>query len=185
MKNRKVIIGGIVALVVVAAISWFGSVGSRGGKVDINHDAVKQAAIAYASDNALNEHVDNVYGMSFKYPKDFRVGVFVDDGSRHTYLIQNDTNLGLQIIVSPFDENISILTEERIKKDIPDIVMVNYHVAEISQNKIQAAIFESESEHFGRSYEIWFIYKGNLYQASTYFDERELADKILSTLEFK
>jgi len=74
------------------------------------------------------------------------------------------------------------LTEQRIKEDIPDIV-----IKEPLQIKVGEAIalaFLSESESLGQTREVWWVYKGNLYQITTYTEFDETMVAILETWKF-
>jgi hypothetical protein len=119
------------------------------------------------------------YGFSVNYPTGFTVSFFEnpapDDGSfgGDTIMIQNVSagGVGIQIIVSLFDEDGSILTEQYIKEYAPDMVINNVLPVELGANG-RGIAFESNNDSYGgASRDVWFVYKGNLYQITTYLSQ--------------
>src|SRR3989344_9221930 len=120
-------------------------------------------------------------GFSFEFPEGFKVGEFGEGIEGEEQILVQKNNVGFQLKITPFEEDI-ILTEQRIKEDIPDIV-----IKEPLQIKVGEAIalaFLSESESLGQTREVWWVYKGNLYQITTYTEFDETMVAILETWKF-
>ena len=121
---------------------------------------------------------DSAYTLSV--PSDFKKITNYEEGFEITTYEKNNKE-GFQIFVMPFDEP-GPLTHERILIDL-DIDMTS--PALIDLDGIQAPIFNSKDENFGKTFEVWFIHGNKLYQIMTYAAyERQLL-KILETWKFK
>lgn len=120
-------------------------------------------------------HPDNLF--SFSYPNDFSVRT-QDDGEEGETIMIERQGTGVQIFISPFDENIA-LTPERIREDIPELVMNNTEV--ISVGGTQATAFVSTNASTETSNEIWFVYTGRLYQASAPKGSEKLMSGIIKS----
>lgn len=125
------------------------------------------------------------YNFTFNYPKDFLVTETISEEGTNKILVESSKkkNQGFEISILPFDEP-GPLTEARIKQDLPDMLMENVKETQISQN-IQAISFNGFDESTGKTFEVWFIYNGNLYQFLSYSDFAEQMKKTLETLKFK
>jgi hypothetical protein len=90
----------------------------------------------------------------------------------------------VQIIVSPFNEDLHALTQDRIHQDVPDMTISDSQPIQIGENYTGLA-FKSDNEAFGgASREVWFAFRGNLYQISTYDRLDPLLKKIFATWKF-
>ena len=159
-------------------------------------------------------------GFSFQYPKDFKVGLF-PDGIGETIVVEGDANVakvkpsqpsqdegltfaGFQIYITPFDES-GPLTFERVKKEIPDLVLegpqtIELRISESSKSPLDgersdftvpALVFFSRNESLGKTREVWFVYpespvpNGNyLYQITAHASFDEELSKIMATWRF-
>jgi len=120
--------------------------------------------------------------FSFQKPKGFTIGeVDEGEGSRSIIVQNTDTGLGFQIFVSSFDENISVLTESRIRQDLPALIIDKPQKIQVSGS--EGLAFVSQNQSFGKSREVWFVHKGFLYQISTYIESEALLQKVLETFE--
>jgi hypothetical protein len=92
----------------------------------------------------------------------------------------------VQILISEFDEPGSVLTTDRIKQDIPDMDIRDSQLILLGEQSGQGVAFLSDNESFaGNSREVWFVYKGKLYQISTYARLDPLLQSILATWKFE
>lgn len=122
------------------------------------------------------------YGFTFNYPNNYRIGSFAE-GEGDVVLLQDaNAKTGLQITISPFDENINRLSEARIRQDLPDLDMQN--VDQIMLGDLPAIFFTSSDSSFGNSVEVWFIKNGNLYQMSTYSYQLPLLEQVAKSMQF-
>jgi hypothetical protein len=131
------------------------------------------------------------YNFSLMLPADFTVQEVPSsdtDNPQDTLLFQNSTGDGIQIVISPFDEDTGsgyVLTKDRILKDVPDLAITNEQAIQIGPN-YQGLAFESNNDAFGgASREVWFVFKGNLYQISTYQRLDPLLKAIFATWKFQ
>jgi len=142
-----------------------------------------------------NIYIDSQYKFSFEYPKDFTATKFQEGEDSNTILVQEkESKKSFQIFISPFDEP-GPLTAERVKQDLPDLIIKNPE-QRVLKNGAKALIFFSEEPSLGEIREIWFIYpvsgadsngvhNGYLYQISTYKELDSLVAKILETWKFQ
>ena len=71
-----------------------------------------------------------------------------------------------------------------IEKDIPDLLITDAQTVEIGDN-YKGLAFKSDNSAFGgASREVWFVFRNNLYQISTYEKFDELLKKVFSTWVF-
>jgi len=148
----------------------------------------EQVPLVSASSLGVKTYTHLSGAFSFEYPADLSVssfGVAYDESGEIILVQDNKGKGGLQIIVSVFDEDV-VLTEERIRRDIPDLVMLDVRVRTlgIGEKKVQAVVFTSTNSSMGKSSEAWFVYGGRLYQVSTPRDAEYLLDKILTSWKF-
>lgn len=173
MKNRLFHI--VISLVIVGGIflyfirpfsqkpesNFFGATTQENspGETDSNTEQTANAASRDASSNVpTHTYKNTTYKFSLEVPQNVNPSDFDDDGG-HNVLIQ-DKAFGMQVYITPFDENI-ILTKERIQKDVPDLEMEN--PITITINGIAGVAFVSADG--GQKYrQVWFVNKGHLYQ---------------------
>ena len=152
-------------------------------------DSIEQSYnIAPSKENKENKiYTDLQYNFSFQYPKDFTATKFQEGEEGSTILVQKTPSTGsgqaaFQIFISPFDEP-GPLTAERVKQDLPDLIIKNPE-QRVLKNGAKALIFFSEEPSLGQTREIWFVHNNFLYQISTYKELDSLVADILSTWEF-
>jgi hypothetical protein len=119
-----------------------------------------------------NEYRDSNGLLAFRYPKEFSVRT-VDAPNElgenvHTILIEtDDLKQGVQVVMTPYDGEKPI-TEELITRELPGLLISETQILEIGNNNSGLA-FKSDNQAFdGASREVWFEYKGYLFQISTY-----------------
>lgn len=107
------------------------------------------------------------FGYSFLYPPAFTIGRFDQGVDSKIVLLQHpQRQIGVQVTVTPLDEKID-LTAALIKKELPDYQVINPQPVTIAGEK-KGVVFKSKNDRFGTSREIWFTYKQNLYQITSY-----------------
>ena len=122
---------------------------------------------------------NEIYGFSFTVPAGYTVRETED-----TILVENSEGKGVQILISEMDEDIPVLTEDMIRKDIPDMIISDTQTVEIGENRMGLA-FKSDNEAFdGASREVWFVYNSMFYQISTYEYLDPFLKEIFATWEF-
>lgn len=136
------------------------------------------------------EYKHGLLGFGFKYPNEYTISSFGNfyDSNGETILLQNeDKSRGLQVLITPFDEDIS-LTQKRIKKDLPSLSVLEAVETEIGSDgkKVAVVTFKSTNNlSSGKSLEAWFIYRNNLYQVSSLEASKALFDQLIKTWIFE
>lgn len=127
---------------------------------------------------------NNDYHFSLNYPKGFLTTQqnFQDQTGSQILLYAPKMKQGFQITIYSFDEP-GPLTKERILMDIPDIEITNETTIVIGNN-IPTLAFESTDEVVGKTYDVWFVSKGYMYQIETYQTFKDQLLAILATWKF-
>lgn len=148
--------------------------------------AAQLPPVDYSTVLLTKDYKNDAFKFSLQMPGNFTTRELAPDDSGATTLLIESTDRadGVQIIVSPFDEDVRALTKERIQQDVPDMQIMDPQAVEIGENYTGLA-FKSDNEAFdGASREVWFVFRGNLYQISTYDRLDPLLKKIFSTWRF-
>lgn len=158
MKNKKYIYILIAILILlIVGVSWFLY---KNTDVDLSSyvDGDKNVqSTTLRSEVEVYEHDSPVF--SFEYPTSFSTASF-PEGLGEVVLVQSKENsaVGMQIYVEPFDEE-GHLTIERIREDLPDLVMKRAREADLFTDT-QAIVFLDSSDMVN----VWFVREGYLYQ---------------------
>ena len=126
-----------------------------------------------------------VFRFSLGLPEGFAAQEFKEEGSAgKSVVLQDAKGNGIQILVTPFPEDLRVLTAERVQADIPDMKITDVRPVEIGAEHTGIA-FMSDNEAFGgASREVWFVFRGNLYQISTYARLDTLLKSMFATWKF-
>jgi hypothetical protein len=125
------------------------------------------------------------YGFTFKYPKDFTTSEIPNDTGTAILVENIPQHIGAQIVISKFDGPDQDLTKADIAAQIPDLKITGEQEVLIGANR-KGLAFMSDSPAFGgQSREVWFVYKGNLYQISTYAELDQFLKGLFGTWQFK
>ena len=121
------------------------------------------------------------YGFSFGYPDSLKVGSSEGGDGSLTIIAQDAAaHVGFQVRISPWEGG--DITTEQIKQDLPQIeVRVSQQV---TVGGAPALAFLTSDSNFGDSRQVWFSYRGLLYQVSTYSSQDALLEKVLGTWQF-
>lgn len=146
--------------------------------------AAPQAIAEIAGYQYTEKYANSSYGFSFKHPQDFAVSELPAEGGE-VVLIQNTAkNIGVQILISPFDGGEIDITADFIKAEIPDLKISQPQEVLVSLGR-KGLAFMSDNEAFGgASREVWFVFGGNLYQISTYAELDGFLQGLFGTWEF-
>ena len=130
-------------------------------------------------------YTNNTYRFLLSMPEGFAAREVTDTSTDvETVVLEDAQAQGIQIVVSPFDEDISTLTQERIQQELPDMKISEPERVEIGESHTGLA-FKSDNPAFdGASREVWFVFRGNLYQISTYERLDPLLKAIFQTWKF-
>lgn len=130
------------------------------------------------------DYKNETFRFSLDTPEGFTAGELPPDESGGTAIVlQNEKGEGIQIYIVPGSEQ-NVLTAEDIRASIPDMEVSSPEVVEIG-NQYKGVAFLSDNSAFGgASREVWFYYKGNLYQISTYLRLDALLKAMFLTWRF-
>lgn len=133
----------------------------------------------------LTENYHNAkHRFSFKYPSGFAVRESAVSGGE-SLTVENSSAEGFQIYITPFDETGDI-TVERIKHDVPDLNVADPRPLLIGASSGKGLAFISDNPAWeGKSREVWFVYRGSLYQISTYARLDTLLQSVFGTWTFE
>lgn len=132
----------------------------------------------------VEPYSNSEYRFSLKMPEDFTVRQVADLDGAEIILLEDANGQGIQILITPFEGDLQVLTPERIQEEIPDMQIIDSEPVEIGANHLGLA-FKSDNEFFGgASREVWFVFRGALYQVSTYERLDDLLKQIFSTWQF-
>lgn len=135
-----------------------------------------------AQQGLAKEYNHPVYNFKFKYPKDFTISRYPDaDGE--VVLVQNATSgHGFQIFTVPFTDSDTTITKERINSSDPTIKVSDQQNVTIGNSGKGLAFISGSGTDQKR--EVWFIYKGVLYEITTFKKDDDLLRSVLSTWIF-
>jgi len=196
MRKNPQIFWSVVLLVIVGVFFVWVYWGDKKEVLDIiKNDPVQsplenipvgegQEVASVSRDENIYKH--KILGFSFSYAKDYNISSFgnYSETDGETILLQkNEGKDGLQVLINAFDENI-VLDENRIKKDLPNLSIINPKNVIIGgdTNNVRGISFESNNSlSSGKSIEFWFVYKKNLYQITAKDNSGEVLNKILES----
>lgn len=130
--------------------------------------------------NGAKTYLDSTAGFSFKYPEAYSVAEIppMGEGEGRSLLLSKSGEVAsIQIDITPFDEDI-VLTAERIKADVPDLVMQNPQAVAIGVFA-KGVKFDSDT-----SVNVWFVTRGNLFQMTVLTPEVTALANIVSSFGF-
>lgn len=199
MKNKLIILVGIIILVALGGVVLTRQGYAPAQAPDSDQAAVETAAptaeeiqqveeqkAALAPAAAAERYKHPTYGFSFEKPAGYSVGALPNEAGGQTLIVQPTSNAGtngFQIYISPLDEPIE-LTPTLIKEQLPG-TSVNNAQKIVLDGIGTGMMFASNNEAFGgKSYEIWFTGKGNLYQISSYASFADTLQNIIGTWKF-
>lgn len=136
----------VIGIVVVSTRSW-----STDNKVS-------------SQTGTLETYTDETYHFSLKYPADLKVSSFRNpDDSGDIVLIAGQTaGTGMQVSITPFDEDTNVLTVERIKADVPNLTIIAPQDVTLGTTGRGVAFFDGSGADAHR--QVWFVANKYLYQ---------------------
>jgi hypothetical protein len=136
----------------------------------------------------VQNYTNSTYHFSLKMPEGYEVQDLPSaDGTGETIVLANTAGDGIQIVISPFDEDTGggyTLTKERILQDVPDLEIQQEQPLDVGDNYHGLAFLSNNPSFGGASREVWFVYQGNLYQISTYARLDDTLKAIFATWQF-
>lgn len=201
----KIIIAVLAAALIAGAGLWFWRAGpdeiafprfdltSLFAGQEPDSDVLSSATLDSETFKLLNIYTNPDYGFSFNYPEGLQISEFGEEQGR--VILVGDK---FQIYVSAFDEP-GPLTPERIREDLPNIVIENPQVvtlggktsdvggktSDVEERNVTALVFFGRDPSLGKTREVWFAYSGYLYQVSSLAEFDAQLSKILKTWQFQ
>jgi len=112
------------------------------------------------------EYTNTQYGFQFFRAPGAVVKEYDEGGGAMTIVIEDkDSVRGFQIFILPYA--VATISEGRFLADVPSGVRENVEPMKIGTPSVEAVTFTSYDQFLGDMREIWFIYKGHLYEIST------------------
>jgi hypothetical protein len=131
-----------------------------------------------------NEYRNEQYGFALGLPDGFNSQELANDEGGQTVVLQDARGNGIQIHVTPYPDDTRSLSADDVRASIPDMQVSGEQPVEIGADHTGVA-FMSDNEAFeGASREVWFIFRGNLYQISTYARLDALLQAMFGTWKF-
>lgn len=176
--------GNLVAAGIVAAICGGGVYFFMRGDAAVAPSPLSFGA-TYVGAPLAGEYRNREFGFSLQMPERFRAQELPADGNGgRTILLQNDSSDGIQIYITPYGDNVNVLSAADVRAAIPDMQVSDEQAVQIGANHTGVA-FKSDSTAFnGESREVWFVFRGNLYQISTYARLDGLLQAMFATWKF-
>jgi len=190
MKKSHIIIGIVVLALIGAGVFWFSpGVSIQNSLFLIPHSAPPSAETElepYVVPALGETYTNNEYGFSLTLPEGFSARTMSANalGSK-TVVLEDGKGNGIQITVTPFDEDVRALTQERIERDVPDMEIKDPQTVEIGANHTGLAFVSDNPAFNGASREVWFVFRKQLYQVSTYLRLDELLQTMFQTWKFE
>lgn len=183
IKNKKILAVGCIVILVVGL--WY----YRNTIFD-NVSNSSNMQETYIVPALTKSYTNSVYKFSLQMPGDFTVRELLKEGGM-VLVFENSRAEGIQVEISSFDESalsvekgIKIFDTNFIQKNIEDMKIMESQSIEIGSG-YRGVAFKSDNEAFdGASREVWFVFRGNLYQISTYERFDELLKKMFVTWSF-
>jgi|SRR3989344_430589 len=152
--------------------------------------------LPFFSDNKSNGEVseasltynDQLLPFSFKYPSDFHTSSFTESADFNgeeirVILVQDKSASGFQIVITPFTSADTKVTEERIKKEVPDLVISDAESIFVGRDANGLAFVSGAQS--AKQREVWFIYNEYLYQISAPLEVDKTVQAVLNSWQFK
>jgi|GEM_PF-6922893 len=135
------------------------------------------------ADSAGTKKYDGfLYGISFQYPSTLVANSFEQGTGDVITLTQAGKGVVLQIYVTPYDEN--SITFEKINKDIPGKKIDNAATIAIGQKQDHQALYFEDAGSSPKTNEVWFVYNGNLFQTTSFVENKDILSSIFSSIQF-
>lgn len=137
-----------------------------------NSDNASQPQSETGHDNVSQDepqqYINSKHNFLLELPAGYEVSELKEKNG-DTVLIQGPGTI-FQIFVIMFDEQ-GPLTPERIRRDIPNLVIKNPQIADL--DGAATIVFESYNPEVGETFEAWLINSGRLYQIMTKLNQKQ------------
>lgn len=157
MKKIGIISG--ISIVLIACLLIWNYSGGNAAPETREHSSDSRTS----SDSNHKVYTDAAYYFSLEYPSSLTATSFDNPGGEGEVVTFSDSSgQGVQILITPFDEDLDVLTVDRIKKDQSDLSIINPQDVILGEKGKGVAFFDGEGDTASR--QVWFIANKNLYQ---------------------
>ncbi len=130
------------------------------------------------------EYKNTKYRFSVSMPAGFKAAELPNDAGGTTITLQDTGGQGIQIYITPYPDDTKVITADDVRSSIPDMKVTQEQDVDIG-NDYKGVAFMSNNDAFeGASREVWFVFRGNLYQISTYARFDPLLKEMFGTWKF-
>lgn len=181
MKKLLVI---ITSLIIIGLVVFF-ALNKDAGSVPSEVADPKNTSASVLPQPLTETYKNDKYRFSLKHPAALTTSSFMDEnvGGEVVTVADEATGMGMQIVITPFDEEIAVLTSERIKKDQPALVIRGAQEVILGARGKGVAFLDAEKDEESHR-QIWFIASKHLYQITAPFPSDTLVQNMLNTWEF-
>ena len=138
----------------------------------------------YTGAPLIGDYKNETFQFTLDVPDGFTAGELpLDEKGATTIILQNAQGEGIQIYITPAEDNWE-LTADDIRASIPDMEVSSPEVVEIGNDYKGVAFLSNNEAYEGNSREVWFYFRGNLYQISTYARLDSLLQAMFATWSF-
>lgn len=150
---------------------------------------VDGTTILHGSREGWLRYVDPSHPFSFEFPATLAPTTHMDETGGAMLVFESIANVGstesFQIFITPFDEELPVITPERIYKDIPTMVITDPQEVILGDDPTKRAlIFFSDDPLLGKTREVWIVHNMMLYQITARAETDALLADIMKTWEF-
>ena len=172
----------LLILIVVGSVYFYFYKTQHNKKDSLNFYALSAPAVFKDLDQT---YTSDKYNFSFNYPKGLQASSIPSD-SGDVVVVADSKGLGFQIYITPFDEPISVLSVERIKKDATDLAILNPQDVILGADaKAGKGVAFLDGDGLQANRQVWFIYAGHLYQITAPVDFDATLQNVLNTWKFE
>jgi len=188
MENKKytnIVIGIIIILGFVVGVYFYSSNKNDRGTKDGGDGLISTIQFSKTSirniPNGWLEYQNNRYNFLLFYPKEMVVNKFDEGAGASTITFESvEKGMGFQIFIVPYSG--TQVDENRFLRDVPSGVRQN--PSDLYIDEVLANSFYSKSLGLGDTWEVWFIYKGFLYEVTTLREQSDWLSEIMKTWLF-
>ena len=172
MSTRRYIIAGLIIL--GSCVLWRVRVYQTSGMVT-------QPEVQ-GIDNTEYVYKHTVYPFAFTYPKGTTVEASIVDSGTMILVTDAVHDHIFQVYIQEVGETSLDITEARIRQDIPGITIRDVQTVEVGTGARGTAFISTDD--VGEKREVWFVFKGVLYQLSAPLTSDDFMRSILNTWQF-
>ncbi|OHA44858.1 MAG: hypothetical protein A3H13_00710 [Candidatus Taylorbacteria bacterium RIFCSPLOWO2_12_FULL_48_11] len=176
MRTKHIFITAVVIGIALASAAFFFFGGEKQNAISSNAPSLPAAIATTYTHPTLN--------FSFEYPDSFTVSSFAIEGGEVTTVQEVNTQKGFQISITPIDEDLPALTVERIKQDLPNLLIESPQDIIVGERGRGVSFMSNDAAFDGKSREVWFVAGRHFYQLRTYARYDAILNATLSTWKF-